>query len=890
MRWFYKLPLRLQSLFRTDRVEQELTEELRFHLEQLMEEKVARGMTAEEARYAALRELGGVEQIKEECRDMRRVDYVENFFQDIRYGLRVLAKNPRFTAVAVLTLALGIGATTLVFSVIYNGLLNPFPYKHAGRLATFYIHGLQNPGQGDRLGLLPPEFFDFREQNHVFEDMLGVTNREVVYTNSEETLQLNAALVTPNAFQFLGVKPLLGRPITPEDAKLDAPPVFAMNYYLWQKYFNGDPKIVGASFVLGGVPRTLVAIMPPRFQLHNNSDLWLPTTPSRSDTGRSANAAEPTYLWWSIGRLKPGVSLQAAAADLDVIAQRVSKSYPGFYPKQFTVMTKPLIDAFVGNFKGMLYALIGAAAMLLLITCSNVANLLLARATAREKEIAIRAAIGASRSRLVRQLLVESFVLAAAGAALGCLLAYSGLKGVVTVIPHGTLPDEAVMVLNQPVLLFAVAVTMLTTLLCGLAPALHAVRGELHMRLKDTGRGASGAFRHGRLRGGLVIVEVALSMVLLVGTGLMVRTSLALAHVDLGFNPANILFAQLSFPRGRYDTTPQKKVFFQQVLERVKGLPGVTAATVSFGLPLYDGASSEVDVPGKAHAETWNAMLQPCTAGYFQTLGRHLVRGRQLLETDVDSARQVAVINQALARNYFDNQDPVGQKIKFKVLDHIPDAPHNAYFEIIGVVSDARNRGLQESAMPEAYIPYTILPLGRNILVKTAASPLSMLKSVSQAIWAVDRGVALADAGSLESYLHRFSYEQPEFGLLTLGTFAGLGLALVAIGTFSVMAYSVSLRTREIGIRMALGAQQNSILRMVLGKGLRWIAAGILMGLLTSFGLTRFLASQTWGVSATDPMTLGAVAGVVAAVGLGACLLPSRRATKVDPMVALRYE
>jgi len=515
---------------------------------------------------------------------------------------------------------------------------------------------------------------------------------------------------------------------------------------------------------------------------------------------------------------------------------------------------------------------------------------LLARATVREKEIALRASLGASQGRLVRQLLVESFALAVAGGAFGCLFAYGGIQMIAAVIP-AMLPGEAVIELNRVVLMFAVGVTVLTTLGCGLAPAVHSMRANLNQGLAGSGKGASGGFRHGKLRAGLVIVEVALSIVLLAGAGLMTRTLYALTHVNLGFDASNVMAAGISFPKGSYTTVQERKAFFQQVLARITAVPGVVAAAETISLPPYNAGRSEVTVPGKTHSEAWNTMFDTCSEGYFRTLKIPLLRGRLLSEDDVNSGRIVAVVNQTFIRNYFPNDDPIGQKFKFNVFDQIAQTPHDAYFEIIGVVADIKNQGLQDPPMPQAYIPYTVTAYAnRAILVRTAVHPLSLLKSVRAEIWAVDRNVAFSEAGTLTDLLQRYSYAQPEFGLVSLSAFAGIGLLLTAIGVFSVMAYSVSLQTREIGIRLALGAQRGDILRMVLNKGLTLVIAGILIGLATSFGVTRLLSSELWGVSASDPWTFSVVVTVVVAVGAAACLSPARRATRVDPLIALRYE
>ena len=806
------------------------------------------------------------------------------FTHDVLYALRGFRRDRAFTALAVIALALGIGAVTVIFSVIENVLIEPFPYRAADRLALVYVHDITRPEYWNNPSYRLPAFLDIVAQNHVFEEVMGNSQLDILYIEGDGTLQFDGQWVTPNTFEFLGMQPLLGRMITRGDGDSNAAPVFAMSYRLWKKQFNGDPNIIGKTFVLNGRPRTLVSVMPPRFLL-GNVDIWVPNNMNRSDPENQR------LEFWLLGRTKPGVTLQQVQSDFDVIARNLAKTYPNDFPKQFTTLSKSLTQDVVGRFKPTLYTLLAAVGMLLLIACSNVANLLLARATAREREIAIRSSMGATHWRIVRQLLVESLMLAFGGCLLGCLFAYLGLKGVTAAMPDQTIPAEAVLRLNLPALAFALALTGLTTLLCGLAPALHAVRDDLHTRLKETGKGVNADFRHGKFRAGLVIWEVMLSIVLLVGAGLMMRSLFALQNVELGLNPVNILVARTPLPKGQYETAEQKKLFFRQVLQRVSALPGVIAVTETSSLPPYGGPESDITIPGKTHSEPWHAMFQLCSEGYFQTMRRHLLRGRSLTESDVDAARPVAVINDTFAKTYFPKDDPIGKKVKFNLLDELPQSTRDQYFEIIGVVADAKNRGLQEGIMPEAYLPYSITgAMERGILVRTGVEPLSMLMLVRREIWAVDRNVALTLTGTLEGYLQKFSYAGPQFGLILLGVFATVGLVLVAIGVFSVMAYSVSLQTHEIGIRMALGAPISSVLKMVLRKGLRLISVGIALGVLASIALTRLVASQLWGVSPRDPVTFLGVILVLAAVGAAACLVPARRATRVDPLIALRYE
>lgn len=808
---------------------------------------------------------------------------MDDLLRDFRYALRNLRKDRRFAFIAILALALGIGSSSVMFSVVYNVLFDAFPYKDSQRTVTLQMRNLTNEG-----GWKSRDFFSaeevraFREQNRVFEEMIGAEVVRVFYDDGKSIRQLeNGAEVTTNTFDYLGVPPLLGRAITAEDGKPGAAPVFVMHYRLWQTEFGGDPMIVGTTFILNDEPRTLVGIMPPRFNWYGAS-VWLP-----SATGN--------FGLTPMGRLKPGLSVKAAAADLDVIAHGVQKANPSeMYPTKFAIRAETLLESVVGDFKDKLYALLGAVLLLLLIACSNVANLLLARAAAREKEIAVRASLGASRGRLIRQLLVESFVLAGTACVFGCVLAYFGLKAVVALIPPDAIAGETVIRFSAPVLLMSLGVTVLTTLLCGLAPAFHVVRDDLQPRLAGSGKGTDGSFRHGKLRAGLVMVEVAFSIVLLIGTGLLMRSFLVLTRVDLGFNPKNVLYFRLSLPKA-YDTARDKQnALTRELLERMKTLPGVTSVSESILLPPLTYDWSDTIIPGKLHSERWETRYEICSAGFFQTLGLRLLSGRLFSEQDVDAARFVMVVNQNFARHYFPNEEPIGQKVKLQVLDRkFLDAPHDTYFEVVGVVSDYKTRTAEPpswQAVPQAFIPYSVQGFSwRTYMVRTEVDPKSLIRAIGAEVRAIDPGVGIGVTGTIESSLAEY-YRGPQFELATLGAFASIGLLLVVIGIFSVMAYLVSLRTREIGIRVALGAQRTNILRMVLLNGFRLIAVGILIGLASSYALTRLLGSQISEVSATDPWTFAGVAAIVVSAGLVACYLPARRATQVDPLVALRYE
>ncbi len=884
------LLLRLRSLFRRKSVEAEIDEELRFHFEKQVSKLAQSGLTPAEAERRARLEFGGMEQLKEEHRDARGVSFIETLIQDVRYGLRVLRKSPWFTTVAVLTLALGVGASTVVFSVIYSVFFHALPYKDFNKSVVINMRNLGSTGEWKvRSYFVPEEVRALREQNGVFEDVICYARMRPTYDDGRAMRFFPfGAVVTANTFDYLGVPPLLGRAISLDDGRPGAPPVLVMNYRLWQREFGGDPKILGTTFILNGKPTTLVGIMPLQFNAFN-ANFWLPVTPN--------------YGWLQMaGRLKPGVSVAAAGANLDSIAHRLHKPNPGgvFPEDKFAIAPQTVLDSLIGDFRKTLYALLGAVFLLLLIACSNVANLLLARATAREREIAMRATLGASRSRIVQQLLVESFVLAVAATCVGYALAYFGLKVVVALIPADTLPDEAVIGMNAPVLLAALGVAILTAILCGLAPALHVVRGDLHPRLTGSGKGPASGFRQGNLRGGLVISEIALSIVLLVGAGLLIRSFLLLTRVDLGFDPKNLLYFELNLPP-TYNTNlagslQRKNALTHQLLDRLQSLPGVTSVAEMAEPPPLKYEVSDTIIPGKPHTEPWETRFEMCSDGYFQTLGVPLLRGRFFSQDDVSAAREVMVVNEAFSRQYFPNEDPLGHKVKLDVFDKpyfAAAAPHDTYFEIVGIVRDYKTRGYDNpswQSFPQAFVPYSVAGFNwRLFMARTSVDPGPLLKNMGQEVRALDPGVQISTSGTLEASLQEF-YRGPRFQLAILSAFAGIGLVLVVIGIFSVMAYAVSLRTNEIGVRVALGAQQSNIQRLVLLNGFRLVASGILAGLLASYVLTRFLVSQIPGVSATDPWTFSAVVAVVLLVGLTACFLPARLATKVDPMVALRYQ
>ena len=814
---------------------------------------------------------------------------METVGQDIRFALRNLRKTPGFAIVAVITLALGIGASTAIFSVMENILMEPFPYPDARRYMSIQIHDTERNEPGGRGGFSGPEFLDYVEQNHVFDRVIANDSVDVLYRNGEGTQMLAGNHVTPGTFEFLGMPALFGRVMQPADYEPGAPPVFVLRYKVWVKDFGADPNVINKTFVLNDTPRTLIGVMPPRFGW-GDADLWIPEKPSRAVANTAYAGAFPRF-WFFLGHLKLGVSEKQAESDVTVVAKRLATVYPKDYPKHFTVEIHSLTDLVVGQFRTTLYIVLAAVGLLLLIGCGNVANLLLARATTREKEFAIRGAMGASRGRLIRQLLVESLILALGGAAMGILLAWGGLKFIVALMPQNIIPAEAVIRLNVPVLLFTLGVAILTAIVFGLVPALKAARKDLNEPLRDSGKGQSGGFRHGRLRNAVVVLEVALSLTLLVAAGLLMRSFVALREVRLGLQPDHVLVARLPLPVERYKTAEQVTGFYRPLLQRLKALPGVVDATETSTLPPYGGIGSEIEIPGKTHSDKWNAMFQLCSEGYFPVLQIKLLGGRTFTEAEVNGARKLAVVNQTFVKKFLPGENPIGKQVRIAQLSEFEDKVADPMFEIVGLVADAKNRGLQDPPDPEIWVPYTVTGSGfRGILLRTTQEPLTLLEAVRHEVWNTDSNVALTFTGTLEGYISQFSYAGPRFGFLLMTIFGSIGLILVTIGVYSILAYTTARRTQEIGIRMALGAEGSHVLGMVIRMGLKLVAIGVALGLLTSLALGRVIATQLWGVSAYDPWTLICVPALLLITGLLACWLPARRASRLDPLVALRYE
>lgn len=826
--------------------------------------------------------------------------------QDLRFAVRGLNKDRRFTLLAVLALALGIGSVTVIFSAVYGVVLDTFPYAHYDRMVSFSIDSIGQASGNSRELLSIPEFLDFREQNHVFVDMEGGTGIPALHwLHDGQTTQWTDTMETANGYQFLGVQPLLGRLITPDDTKPDAQPVFMMTYKVWTDQFQRDPHILGKLFDLNGTPYKLIAIMPPRFR-PGWTDIFLAFPMDRNLIANDPNL-KSAYLW-PLGMLKPGATIPQAAADLDLVAHRLAKVYPNDYPKQFRVTARSFQARVTPMFTSILPPLLGAVVLLLLMACTNVSNLLLSRATARDREIAVRASLGATRWRLIRQLLVESFVLAALGCAAGCFFAYLGIKEFVPLIPYNSFPQESVIELNWIVLLAAMALAFVATILCGLVPAIHAVAGPLQPRLSGAGTGSAAGLSHGKLRSALVVAEIGLAIVLLTGAGLMLRTFFGMTHQNLGYDPKTVLTLSLGLPPGQYEKPAQRLAFYRELERRLRSMSGVLqVAEEGFGY-------SQVNVTGAvSHSEPWQTGINFTGLDQFQIFGQHLLQGRTLSAEDVFAQRKVAVVSEAFARKFLPASDWLGKELDFPDYDdyvrHLSSGqagvssqaetkpPDRNYFEIVGVVSDIDILFPgQRQVDPQAYIPWSILPGAIDSLaVHTAGNADRFSAAAAQQVWAMNRDIELGDSrsgtvGSQADTFAKYLYAEPEFEFVMLSTFGSVGLLLVMIGVYSVMAYNVSLQTREFGIRMALGAQRADVLRSVLRSGTILMGCGIAVGIFGAWGATHLIRNQLVQVKPTDPWTYAGAVLIVILTGALACLIPARRATKVDPLTALRYE
>ncbi len=711
---------------------------------------------------------------------------------------------------------------------------------------------------------------------------MGVGISRALWTTGAAPESINAPLVTGNAFQFLGVRPLLGRWAVPADVKPGSPAVCVMSYSFWRNRFAGDRGVLGKVLVLDGTPTTVVGVMPPRFVFWSG-DVWLPVAPKRD------KALAPPWFYL-LGRLKPGLTVKMADRQIQMLADRLANVYrPNLYPYKFQAKLETFVNASVGKVQRPLLTLLVAVGLLLLMACANVANLLIARAGARRREFAVRSSLGAGWPRVVRQLFAESALLALLGAAAGCALAFAGLKLLVAVLPPDTFPDEAVIGLNAPVLIATVAVTVGTALFFGLLPIMGGLRRDVNDALKSGGREHSGS-AGGRLRHLLIVGEVAMALVLLAAAGVMMRSFLRERQVQLGLNPTRLLTAEVFLTKA-HRTVAQQAHMDRELMNALRRIPGVLDVTSTSDFLPFGGAVTEFAVPGHPHSAQYDGQVAMIDPGLFHTLEVPLLRGRNLTDADIAGKRMVALVNQAFASKFFPDKDPVGQRVQVTTLGYLPEPLKNPWFEIVGVTGNFKNRGLRQPVAPEAYVPYTVSGLGGfSLLVRTAGNPAALEKIVEGTALTLDSTAVVRHMRSMEQGLESEEFAKPRFGLQIFSLFASLGLLLAAAGLYSLMSYTVSQRTREMGIRLALGATPAEVQALVIRSGMRFVAIGIPVGLITSFALLRAIQSQIWGVSAYDPIALLAAIGILAVTGILACYVPSLIALRVDPAATLRSE
>lgn len=868
--------------FRRARWDEERERELHAYLEIETEENIARGMTAEEARYAARRKLGNPTQIREEIYRMNSLTFIESLWQDVRCGLRMLRKNAGFAVVAILTLALGIGANTAIFSVIHAVLLNPLPYDSPERIVLVLE---SNPTRGfGQFAVSPPNYVDWKKNSTVFEQMASVSRGDFNYTGGAEPERLSGARVAASFFSVLGAKPAIGRTFLPEDDVVGKASVVVLSYGLWTRHFGSDPQVVGKSLTLDGQSYRVVGVVQNGFQFPRGADLWLP---SEFDERALSPGARGAHYLRVMARLKPGVGIEKANAEMAALSKRLEQQYPRTNTG-WTSRVMSLNEATVGNVRPTLLVLFGAVGFLLLIACANVANLLLARATARQREIAIRFSLGASRMRIARQLLTESILLSGIASGIGLLLAEWAIRALRT-LPPSNLPRAASIGLDLPVLGFVAGVAVLTGLLFGFAPALQITRGAPAETLKEGGRTASTG-RQG-VRSALVVLETTLALVLLVGSGLLLKSFLRLQTVDPGFQYKSIVTADISLPRSKYSTDVQEIQFFDQLLERIQSMHGVKEVAAASGNPMKGSNLSfsfaTKDLQALSPADQPSAGYYVVSANYFHTLGIPLLVGRYFTKEDSIGSPRVAIISQAVAQRFFHDKNPTGQTINIGVG---PPSGGPVWREIIGVVGDVKDDGLGEAATMTVYEPYTQIAWSEMSLFLRADGDLSQIAgTIRGQVILVDKDQPVADISTGDQLIAE-AVAQPQLRTLLLSLFAGLALVLASLGIYGVMSNTVAQRTHEIGVRMALGAEQNSVLRLVLSNGMRLTLLGIALGTAGAFGLTRLMKGFLFHVTPTDPATFVEVAVFLFLVALLASYIPARRATRVDPVVALRYE
>jgi putative ABC transport system permease protein len=812
---------------------------------------------------------------------MRALAWLEQFIQDIRFGARNLSKSPGFTAIAMLSLALGIGASTAIYSVVYAVVLNPFPYKDVDTLMSVKVW---EPGkQGYRTGYTTDQFLEIAERNSIFEAVIASTISDVLWSGQGEPQRLRGNHVTRDTFSVMGVPPLIGRVLVPSDFDPDSPPVCVLGYRFWQRQFGGAPSALGRQLRLNGTIRTVVGIMPRPF-MWRGADVYLPVILRR---GQEVEGVRYVHL---LGRLKPGITEAQAEADLGPIIQELKRMAPDQFPEKWRVGLLSFKETFPSAIRQALWILFGAVGLLLLIACANVSNLLLAKAAGRQKEIAVRAALGAGRLRLIRQLLTESLLVALGGGLLGVALAYGGLKAILAIVPPGTIPDEAVIAINTPVLLYTLGICALTALIFGLAPALHSCTVELTNPLKGAGHGLTGSLRQRWLRSGLVVVEVALSLVLLVGASLMIRTVMAMGSIDVGIRTDRLLTMRIPLNPLRYPDAARRILFFQDLLDRITAIPGVDAAGLNTGMHPLGNWSVPVEVVGSTKQDQRPVLVHQINEDYMRTLGIPLLQGRLFTRNEVAGKQHLALVNQSFDRRYLIDTAPLGHIVRFPQLRSAPFNATDDSFQIVGVVKDTTNRVLANEVSPEVYLPFTITGLADRLVVLTRTDTVAISNAVRRQIYAVDPEQPVTDVRTIEAIFDEFVFAEPRFNLVLFSVFAGLGLALAVVGVYGVISHSVSQQTQEIGVRIALGAGFANIVRMVVTAGLKLLAVGIALGLAGGVAASRLLREQIWNVSPFDPLSFMLVSVVLLVVGIQACLWPALRAARTDPVIALRLE
>jgi predicted permease len=868
---------RWRALTHHDELDHELDEELQFHLDRQIEQNMKNGMTPEAARYTALKEFNRVDQSKEECRDARGVGLLENLLRDLSYSLRILLKNYAFTTVVVLTLALGIGANTAIFSFANGILLRPLPYPQSERLAVLDETALKRGI--DSMSVSFPNFLDWREQNKLFED-IGVYfgSSRFSLSGAGEPAEVRGSFISHGLFEILRVSPQLGRTFTANEDRPDEDAVVILGHNLWQRNFGGDPNIIGRKIMVSNRARTVVGVMPPGFQFPEVAEMWAPValTPktfTRTDHGLSA-----------IARLRDGVSFNEAQAEMTNIAARVEQANP-VTNEGLGVKVTSLHDTLTGDYREALLILLGVVGCVLLVACVNVANLMLARATARQKEFALRAALGASRWRIMRQLLVESLLLSLVGGIVGFVLSIWALRLLLAAIPI-QLPFWMNFGIDLRVLGFTAGITLLTGLMFGAAPALQTSRVDLNDTLKEGGRGAAGV--RARARNLLVVAEIALSLVVLVGAGLMIQSFLRLKRVNIGLNPQNVLTASVALPRAKYKEGEQRAAFYKNLIARVSSLPGVEAASATATVPLSgDGWGRSLTVEGFPVLPLGQApMIQHTvvTPGYFRTMAIPLLAGRDFNDADAKDSPDVTIIDERLAHEYWPNESPIGKRVRFG-----PPEDNEPWHTIVGVVGTVRHQRMQEDTRKSVYLPHQKIPVsGLAVMARTNSNPEELAGAIRREVAQLDPDLPVS-VSTMDEVVAE-SIWQPRLYATLFGAFAGGALLLALIGIYGVMAFLVQTRTHEIGVRMALGASTRDVFKLIVGRGMKLTAVGVLIGVGGAIALTRLMHSLLFNTSATDPITFIVISLLLSVAAFLACYLPARRAAKVDPLIALRYE